>query len=378
MSEILLSVQELTKNYKTPSFWGGKPSENVLKNINLELHRGECLGVLGKNGAGKSTLLKIIDGAILHDSGEVILKGKVASIIELSSNVISNLSGLDNARMFFKLHGYRGAKLEERIQLALNYSELGDAEIRQVAHYSSGMRARLAFSLAIHLDFDILLMDEVLAVGDFEFQQKCLGTLNEIRKKCAIIFISHSVNSQRQFCDRGIVLEQGRIGFSGGIDDAINYYLSQSGISGKRQAEQSQLLMFGDEFYNQEKVQVVEINTNKYSYAHHEKIVINLHAKFSYNPQNLIVGLPLWDEDGRLVTALNSDLEHGRIKVKNSLFNAEITMDCDLNPGVYHSVLAIVDSAEYLYRQPGFQFEVRPQPRLFGIYTPKSEWNYEV
>lgn len=378
MKDCLLRVQGLSKNYKVPSFWGGRPSGDVLTDIFFELHRGECLGVLGKNGAGKSTLLKIIDGAVLHDSGEVVVTGKVASIIELSSNVMPNLNGLENARMFFKLHGFGGAELEERIRLALDYSELGDAEARQVAHYSSGMRARLAFSLAVHLDFDILLMDEVLAVGDFEFQQKCLGTLNELRKRCAIIFISHSVNTQRQFCDRGIVLERGRIGFFGGIDDAINYYLNQSGRSGKRQNDQSKLLMFGDEFYNPKKVRSVNIRTNKFSYDLHENIIIDLDAEFVYNPQDLIVGLPLWDEDGRLITALNSDLEHGRIEVKNFRFNAEISMGCDLNPGRYHTVLAIVDGAEYLYRQPGFQFEVRPRPRLFGFYTPRSKWNYEV
>lgn len=378
MKECLLNVQGLSKNYKLPSFWGGKPSGDVLTDICFELYRGECLGVLGKNGTGKSTLLKIIDGATRHDAGEVVVAGKVASIIELSSNIMPNLSGLENARIFFKLHGFEGAELKGRIRLALDYSELGDAGARQVAHYSSGMKARLAFSLAIHLDFDILLMDEVLAVGDFEFQQKCLGTLNELRKKCAIIFISHSVNTLRQFCDRGIVLERGRFGFSGGIDDAINYYLNQSGRSGKRQADKSKLLMFGDEFSNPGKVRSVDIRTNKYSYNLHENIIINLDAEFSYKPQDLIVGLPIWDEDGRLITALNSDLEHGRIELKKQRFSAEISMECDLNPGVYHSVLAIVDGAEYLHRQPGFQFEVRPRPRLFGFYTPRSRWNFEA
>lgn len=378
MSDVLLTVSGVSKHYKKPSWSGGKATANVLSDIDLTLVRGESVGVLGRNGAGKSTLLKVLDGALTCDVGEVETKGAVASIIELSSNIVPSMTGLENAATFFRMHGYNGGALKEKVALALDFADLDDSLYRDVSKYSSGMRARLAFSMAIHLDFDILLIDEVLAVGDFEFQQKCLSTLNALRKNVAIVFVSHSINTQRQFCDRGIVLDKGRLVFEGGIDESINHYLNRSQKSAPSSIDNDKLVMYGDEFFNVGKVSSVEVSVNKSSFLTHERMEIRIDARFLFNPADLIVGLPIWDDDGRLVTALNSDYGHDRIRVVNRYFKSTIVLDCDLNPGEYHCVIAIVDGAEYLYRKPAFKFVVRQQPRLFGFFTPSANWKYEV
>ncbi len=378
MSDVLLEVNKLEKFYSKKLFSRkSSNSKRVLGGVSFSVKRGECLGVLGRNGAGKSTLLKILNGSIGYDSGQVIKRGKVASIIEINSNLEPGLTGQENVSAFYKLKGYLGSELKSKITKAIEFSEIKDEINDPVSKYSSGMKAKLAFSMAINLDFEILLVDEVLAVGDFIFQQKCHSYFNAIRRRAAILLVSHSVNLLKQFCDCGLVIENGISVFNGGIEDAVSQYMSRIGMTQKKHNLDSELLMFGESFDNKNKIQCVDVKINKSSFKVFEKLSISLKFELSFDPNNLIVGIPIWDDQGRLVTAVNSDFPLDSIHMKGRTYKSTISVMCNLNPGKYHAVLAIVDGPEYLYRLPAFSFEVVSTPRVFGFFTPEAEWIYE-
>jgi ABC-type polysaccharide/polyol phosphate transport system ATPase subunit len=201
---------------------------HALHDVSLELKRGEALGVIGGNGNGKSTLLKIIAQVLTPTSGSVRTKGRVSAILELTSNLKPEMTGRENIIYNLKIQGFTSKKeIKEKTDEIEAFAEIGEFIDQPVKVYSSGMKSRLGFGIATSVEPDILILDEVLAVGDFNFQQKCLAKINGMRENISMIFVSHSMNSVRLFCDKVIVLEKGRLTFNGKPDDAIAYYLEQ-------------------------------------------------------------------------------------------------------------------------------------------------------
>lgn len=197
----------------------------ALRDVTFDLARGERLGIIGRNGAGKSTLLKIISRLVYPTAGEVRIRGRVTALLEVGTGMNENLTGRENIYLNASLHGMQRAQVNAQLDEIIDFSGLGDFIDEPVKSYSSGMRSRLGFSVAAHLDPDILLLDEVLAVGDIAFAQKCLRKVEGLTAGGrTVIFVSHSISDVVRFCDRGLWLEHGRGMMIGPVREVAESY----------------------------------------------------------------------------------------------------------------------------------------------------------
>jgi len=355
---------------------------DALSDVTFDLQRGQSLGVIGKNGHGKSTLLKIVSGLLPPTRGELSVRGRVAAILEVSSNLNPEVSGLKNVEFGLRIAGVPVNQRPEKLEEITEFSDLGEFIDQPVKNYSSGMRSRLGFALATSVDPDILILDEVLAVGDFEFQQKCLARMNDMRDRMTFLFVSHSMNAVRHFCDNAIVLESGRVGFRGNADDAVEYYVEQQEKRKaliKEERQQSIKPFFGDLFQNGGKVRVFSHGWQQSESTRiHAPIRFEFEFELKCDPRNLIIGVPIWSVETReLVTSVVSDFSDVPIIVRDGRCKGSIEVICQLNPGAYLSSFNIRDGVEYLYRQLNEEFVVTDHRRTFGHFTQESSWRFE-
>ncbi len=200
----------------------------ALRNISLDVRRGESLGIIGNNGAGKSTLLKVISGVIKPVEGKIRVNGSIAPLIELSAGFDDELTGRENIFLSASILGFSRREIEEKYDNIIDFSELKDFINAPLKSYSSGMIARLGFSIAIEVDPDILIIDEILAVGDAHFKQKSKERISEFRRKgITILFVSHNMEEINDLCDRVLWLDHGDIRMLGNPVRIINEYKSQ-------------------------------------------------------------------------------------------------------------------------------------------------------
>ena len=200
----------------------------ALKDLNFEIHQGDRVGIIGKNGAGKSTLLKILSRITAPTEGVVKLRGRVASLLEVGTGFHAELTGRENIYINGAILGMKKKEVDRKLDEIIAFSEIEQHIDTPVKRYSSGMYVRLAFAVAAHLDSEILIADEVLAVGDAAFQKKALGKMNDLStgQGRTVLFVSHQMNAVKNLCNKGIILEKGRIiRTDDDINDSINYYL---------------------------------------------------------------------------------------------------------------------------------------------------------
>ena len=197
----------------------------ALKNINLKVRYGECLGILGKNGSGKTTLLKVIAGILQPDKGEVIVRGKLAPILSLGFGFQRELTARENVFLYASVLGLTKKQIEEKYDQIVKFAELENVMNVKLKNFSDGMIMRLAFSIAFHMDGDILLIDEALSVGDASFQNKCLEKIKELKKEGkTILLVSHSLTDIRKFCDKALILDEGKIIAYGNTNEVCKKY----------------------------------------------------------------------------------------------------------------------------------------------------------
>ena len=220
---VAIRVKDLTKKYKLYQ----KRSERLanvlgkeknikefyaLKGVSFEINKGECVGIIGHNGAGKSTLLKLLTGVAFPTSGEIEINGRLASMLELGSGFNPELTGMENIYFNGSLNGLTKEEIDGKLKDILEFADIGNFIEQPVKNYSSGMFARLAFAVAINVDPDILIVDEILSVGDVGFQVKCMEKFNEFKKKGkTILYVSHGLGTVKKFCDRAIWLQKGEV-----------------------------------------------------------------------------------------------------------------------------------------------------------------------
>ena len=200
----------------------------ALDRVSFDVRRGEAFGIIGPNGAGKSTLLRLLARTMRPNEGEVRVNGQTSTLLQLGVGFNPELSGHRNVYLGGLAHGLRLAEIEQRYDSIVEYAELGEAMDRPLKTFSTGMFARLAFSISMHLDPDILLLDEVLAVGDQSFRDKSLGSMRElVRRSGTIVFVSHSLESLASFCDRAMWLDRGSVRMIGPAADVVGAYLEE-------------------------------------------------------------------------------------------------------------------------------------------------------
>jgi lipopolysaccharide transport system ATP-binding protein len=207
------------KNEKTTQeFW-------ALKDVSFEIKTGDVLGIIGKNGAGKSTLLKVLSQITKPSSGKIEINGRIASLLEVGTGFHPELTGRENIYLNGTILGMTRKEVKEKFVEIVEFSGVQKFIDTPVKHYSSGMYVRLAFAVAAHLEPEILIIDEVLAVGDAEFQKKCMGKMKEVAGKGrTVLFVSHNLSAVASLCNKGIVLNQGSLEFTGSASEAINFY----------------------------------------------------------------------------------------------------------------------------------------------------------
>ena len=225
----VLSDEVLQKGYVAPAAPPAPATRietfRALDDVSFHVERGEALGVIGANGAGKSTLLKIISHITLPTRGRVLVKGKVLSMLEVGTGFHPELTGRENVYMNGLILGMAKHEVEAKFEQIVEFSEIGGFIDTPVKRYSSGMHIRLGFSVAAHLDADIVIVDEVLAVGDAKFQKKCLDKMDSIVKRgTTILFVSHNIESVRKVCNKAVVLEHGKVRYFGPLEEGIRSY----------------------------------------------------------------------------------------------------------------------------------------------------------
>jgi lipopolysaccharide transport system ATP-binding protein len=222
------SIYESSKDRLLEMFIGTKHhrQHEVLKNINFYLSPGESVGIVGRNGSGKSTFLKLIMGVLLPDAGQICIEGRISGLLELGTGFDLNLSGLDNIYINSQLLGMSSDEIEQKLQMIIVFSELGEAINDPVRTYSSGMQMRLGFAIAIHVNPKCFILDEALAVGDAAFQQKCLKALQEHRAAGgSLLVVSHDLNTIQILCNRVLLIDNGEIIMDGAPSEVCQSYL---------------------------------------------------------------------------------------------------------------------------------------------------------
>ena len=254
-SEVIVDVKNLSKKYEIYSqpyhrllqtlFMGHHQFYKefyALKDISFTVRKGECIGIIGRNGAGKSTLLQVLAETLYPTSGEVNINGRIAALLELGSGFNPEFTGVENIYMYGAILGLNNEQINERYQKIIDFADIGDAINQPVKTYSSGMAMRLAFAVAAHIDADILIVDEALAVGDVVFVQKCFAFLRNFIKDHTVILVTHDIASVRDLCGRVIWLKDGRIEADGDprivTDDYLAYcYEDTSSAENKEETE---------------------------------------------------------------------------------------------------------------------------------------------
>lgn len=247
-NNIVIDIQSVTKEYRlfksaqarlmySLGFRKFKPSIFCAnKDVTFSVEKGEVIGIIGSNGAGKSTLLKMITGVAYPNSGTITVNGKISSLLELGTGFNMDLSGMENIFFQGDLSGISREEMEKKVPDILEFADIGEFIHQPVKNYSSGMFARLAFSVAINIEPDILIVDEILSVGDAMFQLKCIEKIKEFSNKgVTILFVTHNIMSLAGFCDRAVWLEHGSVRQIGEVDTVIQKYLTAVSSSGEEE-----------------------------------------------------------------------------------------------------------------------------------------------
>ena len=239
--DIAISVKNVTKEFTDKAYFlkerlanlkrNKKSKHIVLKDISCDIKRGESVALIGVNGSGKSTLLKLMNKIIYPEKGTITMNGKVSSMIELGAGFNTDFTGRENIYFNASMYGLGKKDVDPIIDKIIEFSELGEFIDTPVRTYSSGMYMRLAFSIAVNVQAEILLIDEILAVGDAHFQAKCLEKMKELKAQGkTMVFVSHNMNQVKSFCDRSIWLYEGKIRMDDTTENVAREYLKDQGI----------------------------------------------------------------------------------------------------------------------------------------------------
>ena len=364
----------------------GKGEFWSLQDINFTLDRGEALGIIGLNGAGKTTLLRILAGQILPDKGEVSILGNSAAMIDLQAGFSLKSTGRANIFLRGAMLGRTRKDIEASVDDIIDFSELGDAIDAPFGTYSSGMKMRLAFSIMMASEPDIMFIDEILAVGDFRFRQKCLARIRSMRERVAFVLVSHSMADVKSFCTKVVVLSGGEVVFMGEPKEAVDVYENMK-YPEKVSLEAKRTATLHPQFHNESSISEIEhywcdekgneITEIKFG----QSLCLKAKFKLNYTPKNLILGVPVWNENSVYVTGFSTDLQPQKFTAKKNK-HAEFILkvpNLAFNPGEYLSNLSITDGPEFLYRSANPILSVKPsKSRFWGAVTLEHTWTQKA
>lgn len=308
-----------------------KHRQTVLDGISFDIKKGEFFGIVGKNGSGKSTLLKILAGVYVPDSGELGIHGNLTPFIELGVGFNPELSGRDNVYLSASLLGYSRKVVDDMYDEIVDFAELHEHMDKKLKNYSSGMQVRLAFSIAVKAKNDILIFDEVLAVGDESFQQKCLRIFEEYRRtKQTVVLVTHDMDTVRNLCTRAMLIDDGQIKHIGSVESVAEQY---SDMNTKNDAQEK--VMQTTEQTEHSKLVVQKLV--KKVYMPGEELSVHVAWNGDFDPKKHVLGVAIVRSDGEYVFGSNTR------NVKLTRASVTCSMKLDIGPGRYTATVAVID-----------------------------------
>ena len=366
---------------RTEEFW-------ALKDIDLDIYPGEVVGIVGRNGAGKSTLLKILSRVVQPTTGEAVLHGRVASLLEVGTGFHPELTGRENIFMSGAVLGMQQAEIRRKFDEMVAFAEVEKFLDTPVKRYSSGMYVRLAFAVAAHLEPDILLVDEVLAVGDAAFQKKCLGKMEDVAKSQGrtVLFVSHQMGMINQLCDQAFLLEKGTIVQKGNSKDVITAYLEKSSLN-----QQSNFIRANPSEINK-KIFISEARTLNKSgistseFGHTEPILLNVICLGEKCPNDTLLSITVKDRLGKKIFSSEVNLNPYAENLYKEALSATVKIpEHFLTPGRYSFFIglhipkvetldSLEDMCEFTVIDTGSEFAIY-EGLDYGCVFAKCDWN---
>lgn len=344
----------------------------ALREVDFSLRRGEVIGVLGHNGAGKSTLLKCIAGKLRADKGNVVRHGKLGHLLEMSAGFAPSMTGRDNVSIRGRLMGKRGRDLAHYIAQVEEFAEIDEFFDSPVQFYSSGMKSRLGFAASSVIEPDILIIDEVLAVGDLAFRMRCYERINELSRNAAVIFVSHSIGQVARLCDRGLYLEKGRVLFNGGVQQALELYQDKLGHHNEKKRGQ---------VFNPELV-ALELLVGGSPYNCGQPIQygspLSLNVDISKLPTNAQVRVILRDAAQSVLMDWNSVRAALAWPERASLLHVELG-SAELSPGAFSIAVQIMspDGVDHLSLSEAVPFRVAGEYHYAVPIQRAAQWSFK-
>jgi lipopolysaccharide transport system ATP-binding protein len=346
-----------------------------LQDINFDINQGDAVGIIGRNGAGKSTLLKILSRVTTPTTGRINIKGRVASLLEVGTGFHPELTGRENIYLNGAILGMRKREIDRKLDEIIDFSGVERYIDTPVKRYSSGMYVRLAFAVAAHLESEILIVDEVLAVGDAEFQKKCLGKMGEVSKGegRTVLFVSHNMASVKALCNNGILLQNGRMKSKGTAEEVVRNYLGGD----------SDNLNYKKINSNKEGFELIDFSIANTHREIYEPIVRDQEISFVFNYHNhvnekgLYFNIKIKDNEGRYLITTVSEISDTIIGPGKGTAAMKIPAGF-FNEGQYFIDLMIIrkNDAGYLafFNEPDIlSIQILPEKREFGMWMGKEE-----
>jgi len=402
-SDIAIKISHLYKTFKLPHEKHGTLKsaiinfgkrgyeiQEVLKDFNLDIKKGEFIGILGRNGSGKSTLLKTLSGIYTPSQGSVDIYGKLVPFIELGVGFNPELSGRDNVYLNGALLGFSRKEVGNMYDDIVDFAELEEFMDQKLKNYSSGMQVRLAFSIAVRANTDILVLDEVLAVGDEAFQRKCYDYFDKIKQEGkTVVLVSHAMAAVERFCTRAIVIEEGKIIFDGDPKSASDTYRRlnfESTESSSKKSNKGRKLSKVDQTGVCSIIGLTTIDSDgieKVLYKPRENIIVRCRIKVNKIVDNLHVFLTLNNPGGLILTAFDKTLSEAKVRAikPGQELIVEWTLSGVYNDGKYLVSATVSDAvsySEYSRLIEGYEFDVVGWDMPNILIHPKEEYSMKV
>ncbi|MDB9859377.1 ABC transporter ATP-binding protein [Flavobacteriaceae bacterium] len=394
-NEVLVKVEGLSKKFckdlKTSLWYGvkdllasvtGRHNDGLLrpkefwavKDINFELRRGECLGLIGHNGAGKSTLLKILNGLINPDEGKVTIKGKVGALIELGAGFNAILSGRENIYNNGAVLGFTRAEIDAKVEEIIDFAELREFIDMPVRNYSSGMKVRLGFAVAAQMEPDVLLIDEVLAVGDLGFRVKCMNRINDLLKNTAIVFVSHGMNQITTVCTSILLMNKGETEYYGdNVGLGVEKYFLKFGNG------EQQIISDGSIELSRVELQNISMDSNHTVYINsgeNLELLFELESNIEYKKLHFRLGI--FNIEYKLLAEVDSNQQNFIASSNNGKLCVKVILkNIYLKYGKYNIHLHVTDvenNKKILRHSSIACFMVKPTLSIGADFLLPSEW----
>lgn len=356
-----MSISEYASDWKQSDRLRGDIFK-ALDNVSFDVEHGDIVGVIGRNGAGKSTLLKLLSRITRPTSGYIGIRGRIASLLEVGTGFHPELTGRENVYLNGAILGMNRAEVTAKFEEIVEFAEIGDFIDTPVKRYSSGMYVRLAFSVAAHLEPEILLVDEVLAVGDVNFQNKCMGRMREVTQAGrTIMFVSHNMTAVSNLCPRSILLSDGRVTAAGPTSDVIRTYLDRPELGGRAMYQMNPEAVDGKAVIC--RVAIVDTDGRTVDQIELTKdFVIEVEYELREALSGLSVGLQILLEDGvsSVISLSDPELEPDRLAPRGpGYFKARIRIPaCLLNTGAYYLRVGISSRFSIYSVAEGIRFDI--------------------